>query len=38
MGGKMTVEEADELTKFADGGDGHIDINEFATNLCPPKK
>ena len=39
MGKKMTLEEYEDLLKEADPkGEGMIDIEEFASRICPPKK
>ena len=39
MGKKMTLEEFDELMKEADPkNEGMVDIEEFASRICPPKK
>ena len=38
MGGKMSVDEVEELMKEADPkGEGSVDIAEFADRICPPK-
>ena len=39
QGKKMTLEEYEEMLKEADPkGEGAIDIEEFASRICPPKK
>ena len=39
MGGKMTVEQVEELIKEVDPkNDGVINIADMADRLCPPKK
>jgi len=39
LGSKMTLEEVEALMAEADPkGEGAIDIEEFATRLCPAKK
>ena len=39
LGGRMTLEKVEELMAEADPkGEGAIDIEDFSTRMCPPKK